>query len=148
RNSGSTAMKQRTRKFHEIRSSDTLGPEFCAGYSGMSATRNPGSRLREKLLWAFMILSIFAVTMSAQVIKIINEYPADGSNGAPYVIASGPDGALWFDTAGNANDIESITTSGVITVVGSTGTQWGVMGEITTGSDGALWSVNDQANYI
>ena len=67
------------------------------------------------------------------------------SNGVPYTITLGPDGALWFTEAA-ADRIGRITTTGVISeIVLTAGSE---PNTITTGPDGALWFTEHSSNKI
>src|SRR5262249_28604263 len=76
---------------------------------------------------------------------VTNEYSLPTAGGNPYVIAPGPDGALWFGEC-NAQKIGRITTSGAVTEfpIASSGCQNG----ITAGPDGALWFTVDGGNVV
>jgi len=70
----------------------------------------------------------------------ITEFPLSNP-GAPYKIAAGPDGALWFtETVSNAR-IGRITTSGVITEspIATNSSPSGIV----TGPDGGVWFAQD-----
>jgi uncharacterized repeat protein (TIGR02543 family) len=67
----------------------------------------------------------------------INEFVILTSNGAPYGIAAGPDGNLWFTESGG-NKIGRITPAGVITEYLIPTTNSNPAG-ITAGPDGNLW---------
>jgi virginiamycin B lyase len=75
----------------------------------------------------------------------VTEYATPTANAAPFYIAAGPDGALWF-TENNSNKIGRVTTSGAITEypVPSGGSTMG----ITAGPDGALWFTEEGFNKI
>lgn len=76
------------------------------------------------------LLLVATVVSQAQV--TFTEYPAP--SGDPRVIATGPDGNLWF-TEATPNKIGRITTAGVVTEFSVSGTPQG----ITSGPDGNLW---------
>ena len=72
----------------------------------------------------------------------ITEFPLSSAGSAPYSIAAGPDGALWFVEVAAAR-IGRIATNGDITeypISLPAGTV-AELGAITAGSDGALWFV-------
>ena len=84
------------------------------------------------LVVSSLVVPWLTSTASASA-PVVTNY-TDPSISAPFDIAPGPDGALWFTNAGN-NSIGRITTSGVVT-------SYPVCGEpqdITAGPDGALW---------
>jgi streptogramin lyase len=68
---------------------------------------------------------------------VITEYPLPNAMSIPAAIASGPDGALWFNELGGSN-IGRITTSGVVTEFPLPAADVGVWG-IASGPDGNLW---------
>ena len=76
----------------------------------------------------------------------INEFAVPTSGSYPFVIASGPDGNLWF-TEWGGNNIGQITPAGVIkeyTVPTLDSWPWG----ITAGPDGNLWFTEGHFNNI
>lgn len=101
-----------------------------------------------KTAWAVVLMLTCVVVSHSQIVQTINEYPVPTADGVPVFITPGPDGALWFLTAGNANDIERITIGGTVTVMGGVGTSYGGFGEITSGPDGALWFTDPGNNAI
>jgi streptogramin lyase len=80
--------------------------------------------------------------------QVITEFSAVITSGAnPWVIASGPDGNLWF-TEYTGNRIGRISTSGVVAefngcISGSAGLEY-----ITRGPDNNLWFAEYTANRI
>ena len=83
------------------------------------------------VLAAALLLALGAPIGVAQT---ITEYPV-GDFGIPFRITTGPDGALWFTTFGDA--VARITTAGVATYFDFPGV-WRSH-DITTGPDGNLW---------
>ena len=77
---------------------------------------------------------------------MVTEYPVPTANSQPYLIAPGPDGALWF-TEPAGNKIGRITTSGVIAEypVPTVGSEPDF---IAAGPDGALWFTELAGNKI
>jgi len=78
--------------------------------------------------------------------QTITEFPIPTTNSAPFGIAGGPDGALWF-TEANSNQIGRITTAGVISEfpIPTAGSDpYG----IAAGPDGALWFTEVGSNQI
>src|SRR2546422_282714 len=73
----------------------------------------------------------------AQAARRITEYPLPTRPSAPYWIAAGPDGNLWF-TEIDGNKVERITTGGVVTEY-PVPTVGGWLQGITAGPDGNLW---------
>ncbi len=74
---------------------------------------------------------------------IITEFPVPA---APWLIAAGPDGNLWFTEFG-ANKIGKITPAGVVTEYGIPTANSQPFG-ITAGPDGNLWFTELNANRI
>ena len=82
--------------------------------------KGPLGRLKDTLcttligkLWLAAFVLGLAGAASASTWSNINTYPVPTAGSAPYGIAAGPDGALWF-TEYSINKIGRITTAGVI----------------------------------
>jgi len=67
----------------------------------------------------------------------VTEFPTPTTDSAPWGIAAGPDGNLWF-TETNGNKIGRITTSGTITEF-PLPTAGSGPSDIAAGPDGNLW---------
>jgi hypothetical protein len=77
---------------------------------------------------------------------VITEFPIPTIGSAPFWIAAGPDGNLWF-TEFRGNSIGRITTGGVITEF-LVPTMNSSPGLITLGPDGNLWFTEEAGNNI
>ncbi len=82
----------------------------------------------------------------AQLAPTLTEYPTSSISSAPYGIAAGPDGALWFTESGT-NKIGRITTAGAVTEF-TVPTSGSYPFAIAAGSDGALWFTESFTNKI
>jgi streptogramin lyase len=76
----------------------------------------------------------------------ISEFLVPTAGSAPFAIAKGPDGNLWF-TEFNGNQIGRVTPAGVVGQFGGL-TAGAVPLGITLGPDGNLWFVEHAANQI
>src|ERR1039458_2935922 len=94
-----------------------------------------------------ILLSLLALRSVALAQPTITEYRNGLTpGGAPWGIAAGPDGAMWFTEY--AGRIGRISLSGVITEY-SAGLQAGDNpAEIAAGSDGALWFVASTSGFV
>jgi virginiamycin B lyase len=92
-----------------------------------------------------VIVLLAAVSVANRALaQTISEFPVPTTSSGPFVITTGPDGALWF-TEATGNKIGRITTTGVITEfsIPNRGPN-----SITTGPDGALWFTESGFNQI
>jgi hypothetical protein len=119
--------------------------------SPAAAVDGPGATMRRRLLLQrlvgpiavlvgvpVLVLGLTVGTAAASGAGVVTNYISP-SISQPDVIATGPDGALWFTNFGN-NSIGRITTAGKVTNYTGTGISnpW----VITAAPDGALWFVN------
>ncbi len=88
----------------------------------------------------------FALTVTASIAPNFHQYTIPTSDSFPAVIASGPDGALWF-TENEGNNIGRISVSGAITEYPIPTSASQPQG-IAAGPDGALWFSESQGNNI
>jgi len=77
---------------------------------------------------------------------MVSEFAVPTAGSAPFAIAAGPDGALWF-TERSGNKIGRITTAGTITEFPLPDPGSRPRG-IAAGPDGALWFTEQDANKI
>ncbi len=90
-----------------------------------------------------------AAPASAALTPSITSYPSSdpvSPESAPYAIAAGPDGALWF-TDFSAHKIGRITVGGTLTLqspIPPTSSPY----DITAGSDGAMWFVSQNPSSV
>jgi virginiamycin B lyase len=88
-----------------------------------------------------LMLAVFGLGLGGIALgQTINEFAVPTDKGSPYVIVTGPDGALWF-TEYLGNKIGRITTAGEVEEFAIPTTDGGAWG-ITAGPDGALWLRN------
>ncbi len=86
---------------------------------------------------------------SRRLLATILDFPAPTPSSAPYEIASGPNGTIWF-TEGNAGKVGSLNpaTDAISEItVDTTGDSKSVFG-ITTGPDGNIWFTDIGTNSI
>jgi len=72
------------------------------------------------------------------------EFSISSSSSAPWPIAAGPDGNLWFGDIEGRGAIGRVTTDGAITELAASSTPGG----IAAGSDGSVWFTEIQAGKI
>ena len=92
-------------------------------------------RIRGKWLLFFVVVCFVAATVPAQT---ITEFPLPEGSNAPFAIAKGSDGNLWFTEFSTNPKIGRITVTGVITEF-PTPTPDATPGGIVAGPDGNLW---------
>jgi streptogramin lyase len=92
-------------------------------------------RLRRESLLSSVVLFILAASVSAQT---ITEFPLPSGSTAPFGIAAGPDGTLWFTEFSLNPKIGRITTTGTITEF-SVPRPFATPGGIVAGPDGNIW---------
>jgi virginiamycin B lyase len=81
-------------------------------------------------------------TLTIEAIQL-SFYPI--TDGEPFSITNGPDGALWYGTTAGFNRITVPNSAGQVTQTGPFGTA-SIYGGITTGPDGALWAIGGASN--
>jgi virginiamycin B lyase len=116
-----------------MKASMVLALELCASLALVSCA---GADRRAVPL-SFERFGTAAVSRHATTPQIgqITEFPLPKGSTGPFIIAQGPDGALWF-TEIYSTQIGRITTSGGITEFNVSNLRpWG----IASGPDGALW---------
>src|SRR5438128_327752 len=104
-------------------------------------------KLTRLVLLAFVLIEIVVIAGSpAQAANRIKEFPVPTPNGAPYGIAAGRDGNVWF-TEWAANNIGPVTASGVFSEF-PVPTPSSHPDGITAGPDGNLWFTEATANSV
>ncbi|MDQ5859295.1 MAG: hypothetical protein M3542_13590 [Acidobacteriota bacterium] len=98
-------------------------------------------RVRRKSLLLFVVVCFVAATAPAQT---ITEFPLPEGSNAPFAIAAGPDGNLWFTEFSTNPKIGRITVAGAITEFPTPRPDATPAG-IVAGPDGNLWFT--QADY-
>lgn len=110
-------------------------PAVC----GRSARRLGRAALR--LVALSIVFGLGAAAASAAPAGQIVEYSSGlGSGVVPYIIASGPDGDVWFTGDGTTHAVWRITPSGQITEFSSGLNSGSIPTFIALGPDGNLWS--------
>jgi len=89
-----------------------------------------------KGLWLAALLLAASATSTGQTVTI-TEFPVPTAGSDPFLIAAGPDGALWFGEF-LGNNIGRISTGGAIAEY-AVPTANSNPGGIAAGRDGALW---------
>jgi streptogramin lyase len=98
---------------------------------------------------AFRIASAVGLLLCLSSISFgqaIMEFPLPSAGSAPWGIATGPDGALWFTESGRSR-IGRITTTGVVSEFAIPTPNSGPVG-IASGPDATLWFAEDSAGKV
>src|SRR5438105_4966704 len=107
------------------------------------------ARLVALFAGALALAALAAGPAAAALTPTITAYPTDSASSAPYAIAAGPDGAVWF-TELSGREIGRMTVDGTLRLHAALpgGSSASYPYGITAGSDGAMWFVAQSPSIV